>query len=262
MGARSEYAPGAFSWAELATSDAAAAKQFYGSLFGWEADDRPISENAFYTMLGRGGDHFCALYEMDDAMRGRGVPPNWLSYVTVEDADAAGAKAEASGGGIHAPAFDVMSFGRMAVLTDPAGAVFAVWQPREHIGATRVNDIGCLCWNELWTSNMDGAASFYSDLFGWKTDDMDTGEQGPPYKVIMNGDRSNGGITILPDEGGAPPNWVPYFGVESCEAAAAKVGELGGTVVAGPVAAGPGTIAVALDTQGAAFALYEGQFDD
>ena len=262
MGKRTEYAPGTFSYVELGTTDAAAAKEFYGGLLGWEFDDVEIGDGLVYSMIGSGGDNYGGLYEMGEEMRGRGVPPNWLNYVTVESADDAAAKAEAAGGGIHAPAFDVMDLGRSAVLTDPAGAVFAVWKPGKSIGATRVNDIGCLCWNELWTSDIDGAAAFYAELFGWGVEPVDTGEGGPPYMTITNGEARNGGITVLPDEGGASPSWVPYFAVESVESAAGQVGELGGTVVAGPITVGVGEIAVALDPQGAAFALFEGEVDD
>jgi hypothetical protein len=104
-----------------------------------------------------GGDAVCGLYQMSDEVREEGASPNWLNYVTVADVDAAAARATEAGGAVLADAFDVLDAGRMAVLEDPQGAVFAVWLPRARIGAERVNDVGCLCMNELATTDMDAA---------------------------------------------------------------------------------------------------------
>src|SRR5918992_5648531 len=140
MGKRTGHPPGTFSWVDLATTDPAAAKAFYAGLFGWETQDDDAGDGAVYTLCRVEGDAVCGLFEMPEDMRASGAPPNWTSYVTVDDADAAAVRAKELGGDATRDAFDVMDIGRMAVLADPQGAAFAVWQPRSRIGAERVND--------------------------------------------------------------------------------------------------------------------------
>jgi predicted enzyme related to lactoylglutathione lyase len=153
---------------------------------------------------------------------------------------------------------DVMGLGRMAALSDPTGAAFMVWEPLQTIGAERVNDPGCLTWNELHTTDVDAAVEFYTGLFGWNSDEMETGG-GPRYVIVKVGDSSNGGV--MDAQEGEPPNWMPYFVVESRDQAADKVGELGGTELV-RLEMPMGKIAALQDPQGAAFAIWEGQTDD
>src|SRR5215212_4062595 len=165
MGKRERYEPGTFCWVDLATTDPASAKAFYGELFGWEAEDMPAGEAGIYTMLHLNGDEVGALYELDADRRGQGIPSHWLSYVSVEDADATVARTRELGGTVFGEAFDVLDSGRRAIIQDPTGAVLAAWQPRAHIGASRVNDPGCLTWNELQSRDPEMAAAFYAGLF-------------------------------------------------------------------------------------------------
>ena len=103
----------------------------------------------------------------------------------------------------------------MAVIQDPQGAWFLIWQPNQHHGAGLVNAPGALCWNELGSPDLDGSAAFYGGLFGWTTSPMEGGEM--PYLVISNGDRSNGGIRP-PMPPGTPPFWLVYFAAEDLDA--------------------------------------------
>ena len=258
MGKRTSYAPGTFSWVDLATTDAAAAKAFYGGMFGWEMEDTDAG-GAVYTMCRLDGDAVAGLYEMSEEMRATGAPPNWLSSVTVEDADAAVARINELGGGAIDDAFDLMEFGRMAVLRDPQGAVFAVWQPGLRIGAERVNDVGCLCINELTTTDLDGARSFYTGAFGWTTETIDTGPGGPEIVSVYNDGTLNANFSAA--RPGEPPHWRPYFAVDSADAAVARVRELGGTTLLEPVQVPAGSFAIARDPQGAVFALFAGELD-
>ncbi len=176
------------------------------------------------------------------------------------DADAAVERAKELGATVHAPAFDVMTAGRMGVIQDPQGAYFLVWEPRDHIGAGLVNAPGTLVWNELGTPDMDGSARFYGDMFGWSTQAMEGSET--PYLVIANADgHSNGGIRppMPPD---APPFWLVYFAVADLDGAVATVTRLGGQVMGEPTDIGIARIAIAADPQGAVFALYDGRLDD
>ena len=259
MAERTKYANGVFSWADLSTPDQDGAKRFYQPLFGWEADDRPVGDGVVYSMMKISGKEVAAISPQPDQQREAGAPPTWNSYITVDSADDALARAAEFGAEVHADAFDVMDVGRMGVVQDPQGAFFAVWEPKTNIGASLVNEPGTLCWNELASPDIDASASFYADLFGWSTEAM---EGGPfPYLVIKTPDgRTNGGIR--PQMGEEPPYWLVYFGTDDIEAGVAKAGELGGSTLAGPMSIGPGQIAMLQDPQGAVFALYAGEFDD
>lgn len=263
MGKREGYAPGTFCWVDLATTDPEGAKAFYGELFGWKAEDMPAGESATYTMMSLDGDYVCGLYEMDAGRREGGVPPYWFNYVSVESADTAAAKARELGGTVIEEAFDVLDSGRTAVVQDPTGGMLAAWQPRRHIGAGRVNDAGCLTWNELQTREPERVAAFYEGLFGWQTEPIRENGKTVYVTIKNSGGWPNGGIMPLDEgSGGASPFWLPYFTVASCAGAAARAEVLGGGVEAGPVEMGAGRVAVVRDPQGAVFALFEGETDD
>jgi uncharacterized protein len=258
MGERTSYAPGTFSWVDLATSDQDGAKAFYSGLFGWQIEDMPVGDDSatMYSMAMLDGKPVAAIAPQPQQQRDAGVPSAWNNYVTVESADTAAAKATELGATVHAPPFDVMDVGRMAVIQDPQGAFFMVWEPRRHIGASLVNQPGALCWNELASPDLDASTSFYSGLFGWATEAMEGTSLGI-YLAIKNGDANNGGMRPVQD--GEPPHWLAYFACDDIDAALAKVEELGGTKLAGPIDLEMAKIAVVQDPQGATFALYAGQ---
>ena len=251
MGERTSHAPGTFSWADLSTSDTEGAKAFYTGLFGWDTEDNPVPEGGVYTMLLKGAKPVGAL----SATQQEGQPPAWNSYVTVESADASAAAANEHGGTVVMEAFDVMDVGRMALVQDPTGAFFAVWEPRASIGAQRVNEPGALTLNQLNTSDPERAEEFYSGVFGWRFDQVAEGDQ--PYWGIYNGDRLNGGMMKQP-----PDSWLVYFGSEDVDADAERIRELGGQLMVEPMPVPGGRILVAADPQGAVFGLVSGRFDD
>ena len=258
MGERTSYAPGTFSWVELSTTDPDAAKSFYTGLFGWEPEDNPIPGDGVYTTLNVRGKPAAAMYGQMEQEREAGIPPHWNSYVTVEDVDATASRVSEAGGSLMAEPFDVMDVGRMAVVQDPTGAVFCLWEPRQHIGAGIVNEAGAFSWNELATNDPDAAMRFYGELLGWKFNDFAEG-----YWVIMNGEASNGGVRRQsPQESGIPPNWIVYFTVENVDDAVGAVESAGGRTLAPAMELGPGRIAVVADPQGAAFALFQGDVQD
>ncbi len=250
-----EYSPGTFCWVELGTTDAAGAKKFYGELFGWTYSDQPVGPDLVYSMLQLEEKNVAALYQLNKELRDQAIPPHWLSYVSISNADETAAKVAALGGKVAKDPFDVFDVGRMAVVEDPSGATFAIWQPRKHAGAHIVNQPGTLCWNELMTKDVAGSAKFYTELFGWKAD---TQKLGPiDYTTFMNGERPAGGMmAIAEDMGDIPPNWLVYFAVEDCDETLKKVESEGGKV-AGPPTDVPeiGRLAVAQDPQGAYFAF-------
>jgi predicted enzyme related to lactoylglutathione lyase len=257
MGERTAHKPGTVSWADLSTTDQEGAKAFYSGLFGWEADDLPVGDGAVYSMMRLSGRAVGAISTQQQAQRDAGVPPAWNTYVTVADADASAARAGELGANVHAPPFDVMEAGRMAVLQDPQGAFVMLWQAGASIGAELVNEPGAMVWNELVSPDVDGSTAFYSGLFGWDIAPMEGSPM--PYLAIKNGETSNGGIRG-PQEG-EPPYWLVYFATDDLDAALARVQELGGTSLSGAMDMGPMRLAMVQDPQGAVFALYQGPLE-
>jgi predicted enzyme related to lactoylglutathione lyase len=251
-----EYKPGTFCWIDLATTDAESAKKFYSDLFGWETADEQVAPNVVYTRLSQGGNSVGALYEMGKEMREMKIPPMWMSYVSVENADRTAAKAKQLGATMNSAPFDVTDAGRMGVIQDPTGAYFSIWQPMKHHGADICNEPVSLCWNELMTNDVDRAGAFYTELFGYTVETQRMGDF--DYTSFMNGGRPAAGMmAIRPDMGeGIPPHWAIYLAVEDCDATAAKAESLGGRVIA-PASDIPevGRFAIIADPQGAVFGI-------
>ncbi len=252
-----EYKPGTFCWVELATSDSGAAKTFYTQLFGWTFEDHPMGPDMVYTMLKLDGKDVGALYKLMSEQTEHGVPPHWLSYVSVTNVDESTEKAKATGATILKEPFDVMTVGRMSVVQDPTGAVFALWQAGEHCGAGICNVPNSFCWNELMTTDTAKDKEFYTSVFGWGADTQNFGPM--EYTMFTNGDRPAAGMLgITPDMGPIPPNWLVYFAVDDCDATAQKATELGGTVMKpADDIPGIGRFAILTDPQGSAFAIIK-----
>ena len=253
MATVTSHAPGNFCWFELATSDQKAAKDFYSSAFGWEIDDQPMGPDQFYTMLKVNGKNIGALFAMSKEEMGSGIPPHWGLYISVANADETAKKAESLGGKIIMAPFDVMDVGRMAVIQDPTGAIFSIWQASKHLGASLIGETNSFCWWELNTKDTAKAKEFYTQLFGWTTG----GD--PNYTEWKNGDKTIGGMMeIQPEWGPVPPNWLSYIQVNNCDESAAKIKELGGSVMMGPQdIPNMGHFAVVADPQRAVFAIYQ-----
>lgn len=253
-----KHAPGSFCWIELATTDQNAAKSFYGSLFGWAVEDMPMGPNDFYTMFKLQGRNAGAAYTMRPEDRARGVPPHWMLYITVASADEAVRRAAELGGKVLAPPLDVPDAGRMSVIQDPTGAVFAVWQPRQHTGTGIAGVDGTLCWADLSTSDQEKASAFYSALFGWQImkEDEDPAHN---YFHIKNGEEFIGGIPPASYRNpNVPPHWMLYMQVSDVDASAAKAKKLGAKLLLEPTTMeDAGRMAVLADPQGASLAIFK-----
>ncbi|HWI32573.1 MAG TPA: VOC family protein [Microbacterium sp.] len=258
MGERTHYEPGTFCWVGLATTYPAAAEQFYTRLFGWQPEEHSAGEAGTFTMLRRNDHDVAILYRQQPEARAAGAPPHWTSYISVEDAHATAARAgELGGAAVFREPFDVLDAGRVAAISDPTGAIVSLWQPRSRIGATLVNDVGALCWNELATTDVERVKAFFAELLGWQ---YETDESG--YASIRNGGRLNGGVREQVEQGrGIPPNWLPYFTVENVDDAARDAERLGGHALSRPTETHIGRFAVIADPLGAAFAVFEGETD-
>jgi len=253
--------PGSFCWIELHTTHQNAAKSFYSSLFGWEAHDNPMGPNDYYTEFKLQGREAAAGCTLRPEHRAQGVPPHWAIYIAVENADATVSKAQQLGGKILAPAFDVMDFGRMAIIEDPTGANFCIWQANKNPGIRIAQVHGTLCWADLSTPDAERAADFYSGLFGWQIANqrLDGTKDPSGYTHIKNGEHFIGGIppaAFRPP--GVPPHWMAYFQVDDVDSCATNAKELGGKLCLSPMMIeGAGRMAVISDPQGAVFAIFK-----
>ncbi len=218
----------------------------------------PVGDGTFYSMMRLGGRNVAAIQPQPPQQRDAGVPPVWNSYVSVQSADATAEGAGALGATVHAPPFDVMEAGRMAVIQDPQGAFLIAWEARRHVGAGLVNAPGALVWNELASPDLEASAAFYRGLFGWTIAPFSS--EGEPYLAIKNGEANNGGMRE-PSRPGTPPHWLAYFGIEDVDGGLANVQELGGTTLAGPIDIEIARIGIVQDPQGAVFALYAGELE-
>lgn len=253
-----EYKPGTFCWVELGTTDGEAAKKFYTELFGWTFNDSPVGPGMVYTMLQLNGKDVGALYQMPPEMTSQGIPPNWLSYAAVASADESATKAKELGATLMKEPFDVMTVGRMAVIQDPTGAVFAIWQAGTHKGAGTVGVPGAFVWNELATTDTAKAGTFYTGLFGWGLDTKTFGSM--DYTIFQNGDDKGAGgmFKLTPEMAGVPPHWLVYFAAEDCDAKVEKATELGATTIKpAEDIPGVGRFAILQDPQGAVFAIIK-----
>jgi len=250
------HAPGTFCWLDLAAHDPAAAKRFYTQLFGWQAVDNQYGPGAddVYTMYRLDGRDTAASYGMDPNQKEMGIASAWLCYVAVESADAGAAKARELGGTVMAEPFDVMDVGRMALVEDPTGALFALWQAASHAGVGVRDEPGSVGWIELATKDTGKAGDFYMRLFGWTGQTMNTGMD---YTVFHASGAMVGGMyAIKPEMEGMPPGWMPYFVAADVDASVERTKELGGTLLHGPFEVpGVGRMALIQDPQGAMFYL-------
>src|ERR1051325_5354368 len=155
------HAPGPFTWIELATTDQKAAQAFYTSLFGWTANEMPMGPGEVYVIFQLYARDAAAAYNMNAQMREQKVPPHWGLYVATESADETAATAAENGGKLLAAPFDVMDFGRMAVIQDPTGATINIWQAKTHAGTKIVHEPGTICWADLNTPDAEKASAFY-----------------------------------------------------------------------------------------------------
>ena len=226
------YASGTFSWFECGTTDAAAAKEFYSSVFGWTAVDRPMPGD--YTILKKGDDDIAGLYEMNGPMF-EGVPPHWMSYVTVDDVDKRAAKVESLGGKLLGPPMDVPGVGRIAFVEDNTGGKIALFKSGGHEGAAQLGPVdGTFGWNELATRDTAAAKTFYSDLFDWTAKESEI--PGMAYtEWVAHGQPVGGMMEMTKEHGDAPPHWMPYVFVDDCDGTMSKVAAAGGSTIVPPM---------------------------
>jgi predicted enzyme related to lactoylglutathione lyase len=253
----SDSRTGRFVWHDLMTLDPEASAKFYAELIGWgtrewEGGDQP------YTMWTNGDTTLGGLMILPEQARQAGAPPHWMAYLFTPDIEATLARAEELGSRILVPATAITAKDRFGILTDPQGAPFAVYSSKTDPPAEVPSPVpGEFSWHELITTDYEAAFGFYRELFGWEKGEwVDMGEMGI-YQMFNVGGVMTGGMFNKTADMPMPPAWLHYIMVPSADAAAEKVKELGGQVVAGPMEVpGGDRIAQCIDPQGAAFAVH------
>ncbi|MFD0274535.1 VOC family protein [Kitasatospora sp. NPDC127111] len=252
-----DFPNGSPCWIDLGSPDPAAAAAFYGSVFGWTF--QPLGPEAGgYGFLQADGKTVAAIGPLTE----EGAQSAWTTYFRTPDADATARAVTDAGGTVRVAPFDVMDAGRMAQLTDPQGAQFAIWQAGTTQGLDAVSTDNALVWTELHTSDQEAGFAFYEAVFGWRNEPFPA--PGMTYLVVSpaEGDvkaTSFGGIAPVMGEG-QPPSWTPYFATEEVDELVGRAEKAGGKVLMGAEdVPNVGRIAWLADPFGAPFALIKGE---
>jgi predicted enzyme related to lactoylglutathione lyase len=249
MSTRVQTLVGKFVWHDNNSTDVEKAKRFYTQVLGWELEVwKPGAMD--YPMI-KVGDQMHGGFNASQS----GAPSHWLGHVLVEDVDETVRRAEAAGGKVLAGPMDIPEVGRFGVIADPQGAVLSAFTPSGEPPPSE----GVFVWDELLTSDVDAAKSFYTEVFGWSTRDMDMGQMGTYVVFRRGGDVDAAGCMRLPEGIQAPPHWLPYIGVQDVDGTVARAKELGGKAfMEGMDIPNVGRIAVLQDPAGAVFGLFKG----
>jgi predicted enzyme related to lactoylglutathione lyase len=244
-----------FVWYDLMTTDVYGSFTFYGALFGWQRQPWDMGEGGTYDMIQAGEESIGGVMRLNGA---DGIPSHWIGYLSVADVDAACAATEAAGGTTCVPPTDIPTIGRFAVVEDPAGAIYSPFRGSgEGMPQAANAPIGTFAWNELMTSDPEQAAAYYTGLTGWDVERMDMGPLGI-YWLFRSAGAPAAGMMQLPADAQARPHWLSYVAIADCDASAARVAELGGTVMVPPTDIEDwGRFAVASDPAGAVFGMLQ-----
>ncbi|TDD95867.1 VOC family protein [Actinomadura rubrisoli] len=235
-------------WLDLGIPDIERAKTFYGTLFGWQFEDGG-PETGNYNLCMLRGEPVAGMMQHADP---QATEFWWNLYFAADDCDGVVKRATDAGGAVVETPMDVMDLGRMAILKDPQGGQFGLWQGRAHIGSRFVNEPGSLVWNDLITPRADEARAFYTAVFEYGLEPV----PGMDYTALRRPDGQYiGGINGEPD---APaPSWISYFDVADADEAVRRVRAGGGTVDAEPAETPYGRIASVRDPFGVPFRVMK-----
>lgn len=245
------WADGTPCWVDLMAPDQAKAIAFYSALLGWEVQTGG-EESGGYGMALLGGRPVAGIGQIPE---GQEMPVAWTTYLSTSDVDKTVAAVTEAGGQVAVPVLEVMKEGRMAIVSDPAGAVFGLWEPGHHYGTQVLAAPGVQAWNECMSRDFPTAKAFYEKVFGYTFDDLSNEDF--TYVVLKVDGEPRGGLGAIPPGVPAdmPSYWGTYFSVADADASAAKAVELGGTVLREAADSPYGRQVTLADDQGAAFTI-------
>jgi predicted enzyme related to lactoylglutathione lyase len=231
-----ERLPGKIIWRDLLTNDPAASQRFYGELFDWTFESVGTASNlksdSAYTLIRHDGKLIGGMIDTL-ALNNRDDISQWVVLLSVEDIDASVKAVTASGGEIVTPATDLQDRGRLAVIRDAEGALLGLLETRDGDPRDSETEMSGFLWDELWTTDVDNASTFYNEVAGLTSDNVDIDPDEAittSYNLLKAGDTPRVGIMPNPLDG-LDPVWVSYIRVESPAAITARVDELGGRVI-------------------------------
>jgi predicted enzyme related to lactoylglutathione lyase len=239
-------------WVDLASPQLEKSLQFYGALFGWKYDKSGEAQMGFYTNALLDNKRVAGVAQIGKESK---VPPSWSVYFATDSADEAARKVVEAGGKVLAPPMDIHSEGRMAYFSDPNGAPFGVWQGNQHQGTQLVGVNGTIVWHEVYATDEARAREFYARVFGFEAKRLPDPQM--EYWTLHLGPDTVGGLMKVAAGAPYPPHWSTYFNVDDCDAAAAKVAELGGRVLEKPFDTPYGRMSAVADNFGASFCLLK-----
>lgn len=219
---------GAPCWFELSSQDAPASLAFHEALFGWSHLHNDMGEMGNYTFLRNASGTIGALCGMPPGSEGR--PSAWNVYFLVDNVDASVARAGELGGHLLAEAFDVPGHGRGAMLADPTGAAFCLWQSANAAaGDFTMFEDHAVGWVELATRDAAAARAFYGALLGWEFPPSTQPIPGVEYQeYAVAGTRYGGILPMSAEWGEMPSHWSLYIPVADVDASLRRAEELGG----------------------------------
>lgn len=251
------YKPGTPCWIDLMVPDQQAAIDFYSDLFGWQGEVGPPETGGYAvcTLKGKPVAGIMKAMNPDGTVPDPLPPTVWTTYLSTDGIDSTVKSVTDAGGTVMMGPMDVMDLGKMAVISDPTGAVVGLWQPGTFDGAGIVNEHGALIWNELTTPDLKAASAFYSSILPVTTAESEM-EGAEGYVEFKVNDRAVGGMMDMSKmPPGVPPHWQPYFHVDSVDDVQAAAVRAGATVLAPAFDMVAGRMAVLADPQGGAFSI-------
>jgi hypothetical protein len=245
---------GKFIWYDLFTHDLQSTSRFYEKLFGWSFSDTASKEKLVKTVTRDGVPIANAIYIAPQNSKAR--ESRWLSYISVEDVDRILVVSKKNNGTVYLQPKDLPNRGRVAIMKDPEGALFAVVTTSDGDPPDRGFIQNHWMGSELWSTNPDAALTFYHLLVGYEQQLVDVGA-GPKYRFLVKNGQTRGGIVKIPWDD-VKPNWLPYIAVEDVMAIVTKAEELGGKILVEPdKAIREGLLAIIADPSGAVFAVQQ-----
>lgn len=227
-------------------------EDFYADLFGWEYEPGP-EQLGPYVRAVLNGHEVAGIGEMPPD---RHLPVAWTTYLATDDADATAESVRACGGTVAVGPLDAGIAGRVAICSDPLGAIFGLWQAQSRMGTRPHGEPGTPVWNELVTQDTSTVGKFYEHVFGHEAQTHATASDDFDYQTLHLEEAGGRRARRRPLAAARPgPHWMTYFEVEDTDAAAARVVELGGRVVDPPREGPRGRQATVADPEGAVFAL-------